>query len=115
METYRADVDMLVVTGGPAGAWSAAVLPGSSVESWCVSEEIPNATVHKACRCFRCGDLLTAKTLVVDRIIPGCDGGTYRRNNIRPECHSCSATRGGAVRRKPASKPKNRKPVPPPW
>lgn len=48
-----------------------------------------------ACRCFRCGDLLTVKTLTVDRIIPGCKGGTYRRSNIRPACLTCNRAIGG--------------------
>lgn len=44
----------------------------------------------KACRCYRCGDLLVFCTLTVDRIIPGRKGGTYRRNNIRPACGTCN-------------------------
>lgn len=51
-----------------------------------------------ACRCYRCGDLLHFDTLTVDRIIPGCRGGTYRRNNIRPSCADCNSKTGGAVR-----------------
>mgnify|MGYP003576165398 CR=1 FL=1 len=53
-----------------------------------------------ACRCYRCGKLLIFETLTVDRIIPGCQGGTYRRNNIRPACGKCNSETGGAVRRK---------------
>jgi hypothetical protein len=45
-----------------------------------------------ACRCFRCGILLTIETLTVDRIEPGRDGGTYRRENIRPACQPCNVT-----------------------
>lgn len=37
-----------------------------------------------SCRCYRCGVLLIVETVTVDRIIPGCQGGTYRRTNIRP-------------------------------
>lgn len=51
-----------------------------------------------ACRCYRCGLLLTASTVTVDRIIPGCRGGTYRRNNIRPACGDCNSETGGGVR-----------------
>lgn len=50
------------------------------------------------CRCYRCGDLLTFATLTVDRIIPGCRGGTYRRNNIRPACAQCNSETGGRTR-----------------
>lgn len=53
-----------------------------------------------ACRCYRCGNLLTVDTLTVDRIIPGCRGGTYRRNNIRPACGACNSETGGAERSK---------------
>lgn len=53
-----------------------------------------------ACRCYRCGVLLTVDTVTVDRIIPGAHGGTYRRNNIRPACGACNSSTGGSVRRK---------------
>jgi 5-methylcytosine-specific restriction endonuclease McrA len=51
-----------------------------------------------ACRCYRCGYLLHFGSLTVDRIIPGCKGGTYRRNNIRPACAACNSETGGACR-----------------
>lgn len=50
-----------------------------------------------ACRCYRCGELLHFNTLTVDRIIPGCKGGTYRRNNIRPACAQCNSSTGGKL------------------
>lgn len=53
-----------------------------------------------ACRCYRCGVLLTTETVTVDRIIPGCQGGTYRRNNIRPACGPCNSQTGGSLRGK---------------
>lgn len=74
------------------------------------------------CRCYRCGVLLVnpddhpgvdlqplfrvdlpgsyselAKPLTIDRIIPGCKNGTYRRNNIRPACGGCNSETGGAL------------------
>jgi hypothetical protein len=52
-----------------------------------------------ACRCYRCGHLLTVDTVSADRIIPGCRGGTYRRNNIRPACERCQSVVGGGTRR----------------
>lgn len=74
-------------------------------------------------RCYRCGGFLfnpddhegksriydvhvalgewsTADPLTVDRIIPGCQGGTYRRTNIRPACDLCNSETGGSTRRK---------------
>lgn len=53
-----------------------------------------------ACRCYRCGALLTADTVTVDRIKPGCQGGTYRRENIRPACGTCNSQTGATTRRK---------------
>lgn len=50
-----------------------------------------------ACRCYRCGVLLTAETVTVDRIIPGCQGGTYRRTNIRPSCQPCASLTGAVL------------------
>lgn len=41
-----------------------------------------------------------AHPLTVDRIIPGCQGGTYRRNNIRPACGDCNSETGGALSRR---------------
>lgn len=40
---------------------------------------------------------LLDRPLTVDRIIPGCKGGTYRRNNIRPACGGCNSETGGAL------------------
>lgn len=39
----------------------------------------------------------TLRELTIDRIIPGCKGGTYRRNNIRPACGGCNSETGGAL------------------
>lgn len=68
------------------------------------------ADVPGLTRCYRCGRLLynpdaapadTADLLVltVDRIIPGCMGGTYRRSNIRPACGPCNSSTGNLARR----------------
>lgn len=65
----------------------------------------PTKLGELACRCYRCGSLLTFYTVTVDRIIPGCRGGTYRRNNIRPACGSCNSETGGAQRGKTKDRP----------
>ena len=44
--------------------------------------------------------VLSTYPLTIDRIVPGCQGGTYRRNNIRPACGTCNSETGGATRRK---------------
>lgn len=48
----------------------------------------------KQAPCWECGTAVTFDTMRVDRIIPGEDGGTYRRNNIRIHCGSCSGRQG---------------------
>lgn len=53
-----------------------------------------------ACRCYRCGSLLTVVTVTVDRVVPGCRGGTYRRDNIRPACARCNSETGAVIRRR---------------
>lgn len=69
------------------------------------ASDVPDFT-----RCYRCGLLLhnpdthpnyasLTPPLTVDRIIPGCQGGTYRRNNIRPACGDCNSETGGSTRR----------------
>lgn len=50
------------------------------------------------CRCYRCGRVLTADTVTVDRVVPGCRGGRYVRSNIRPACAGCNSETGGKVR-----------------
>jgi len=83
VQTYRADADVTLILGG-------LVFPVP------LGEGIP------ACRCYRCGRLLTADTVTVDRIVPGCQGGTYRRNNIRPACGTCNSSTGATTRRRKA-------------
>lgn len=43
------------------------------------------------CQCWECSTLLTIETIHVDRIQPG---GSYRRDNIRPHCPTCSHKQG---------------------
>jgi 5-methylcytosine-specific restriction endonuclease McrA len=79
MHVYRADQDATV-----AGEGKNAVVVA-----------VPKGEGTPAVRCFRCGILLTLLTITVDRIIPGCQGGTYRRTNIRPACSKCNNEIGG--------------------
>lgn len=105
--TYRADFDLLVsrtldTYDGEHQVHVYPVSPGSA--------PMPDEAVVPACRCYRCGRLLHAEvtlpdgtvvesTLTVDRIIPGAQGGKYRRDNIRPACSPCNSSTGGATRR----------------
>lgn len=89
VETYRANVNAITILG--------AVIPVNDTLVFVDVDPEP------ACRCYRCGTLLTVDTVTVDRIIPGCHGGTYRRDNIRPACGPCNSETGGALRRKAAA------------
>lgn len=47
--------------------------------------------------CTYCGCTLTFETITVDRIIPGCEGGTYKRGNIQPSCSFDNSSEGGRL------------------
>lgn len=86
VETYRADVDLVTYEHGGVGTWAV-----GAPDPWVGLQR------KTACRCYRCGRLLTVDTVTVDRIIPGCKGGTYRRSNIRPACEDCNSETGGGL------------------
>lgn len=45
-----------------------------------------------------CQGSVTLTTISVDRFpVPGCEGGTYRRGNIRPACAPCQCRQGGQL------------------
>jgi HNH endonuclease len=48
--------------------------------------------------CYRCELVMFADEFEVDRITPGCRGGTYARDNIRPACGPCNRETGNAIR-----------------
>lgn len=85
--TYRADTDVMPVEVMVADVGPLTVLV-----------PVPLGLGEMVCRCYRCGALLTVETVSVDRIVPGCQGGTYRRDNIRPACESCNSITGGGTR-----------------
>lgn len=80
--TFRADVD----------AW-----PCSFVGP-VYATPVPRGAGVPACRCYRCGALLTAETVTPDRIVPAARGGTYRRSNLRPACLGCQSLTGVEIR-----------------
>lgn len=80
VETYRANVDL--------PDFPDAEIYGSG---------IPLGHGQAACRCYRCGVLLTVDTVTADRIKPGVEGGTYARTNIRPACGKCNSSTGQAL------------------
>ena len=91
VETYRANMDMSVAKPGVVERVERLAPTGLRLN---LSED---TIVVPACRCYRCGTLLTVETVTVDRIIPGCQGGTYRRSNIWPACGSCNSETGGKL------------------
>lgn len=88
VETYRSDYNVSpnAELDGHVARWPLRDAPADSLPT---------------CRCYRCGTLLTLDTVTVDRIIPGCQGGTYRRTNIRPACSRCNSETGATVRSRP--------------
>lgn len=75
VEHYRANVDL-----GPDGT------------------EVSVGQGQAACRCYRCGCLLTVDTVTVDRRIPGIEGGSYwDRMNLRPACGFDNSSTGGLL------------------
>jgi len=86
VQAYRANRDVVVID----------LFHGPLV----VEVERGTEAAEPACRCYRCGVLLTAHTVTVDRIKPGCQGGTYARTNIRPACGTCNSSTGATTRRK---------------
>jgi hypothetical protein len=54
---------------------------------------------EKADCAFGCGTVVSLDTITVDRFpVPGCQGGTYARGNIRPACSPCNSSRGAVLR-----------------
>lgn len=50
------------------------------------------------CAFPHCPELLTLATITVDRwVTPGCQGGGYRRENIRPACATHNYGEGYAI------------------
>lgn len=45
--------------------------------------------------CTFCAVPMLPEDATVDRIVPKCKGGTYRRDNIRPACKPCQDEQGG--------------------
>lgn len=90
VQTYRADVDVITLdVAGRMLTLEADVREGLGAlygDGW-----------RMACRCFRCGRLLTVDDVTRDRIIPGVEGGRYRRDNLRPACSFDNSSTGGSL------------------
>lgn len=97
VEAYRADVDVSVARTTENRVFD--------VQQYNPRLDGCGYVREAACRCYRCGKLLSADTVTVDRIVPGCtktkmfpNGGTYVRWNIRPACGPCNSETGGGLR-----------------
>jgi len=51
----------------------------------------------ESCPCVHCHVQVTYDTVEADRIIPGSQGGSYRRDNVQPSCRSCNLERSDKV------------------
>lgn len=47
--------------------------------------------------CTFCAVPMLPEDCTVDRIVPGCRGGRYTRDNIRPACTPCQLEQGGEL------------------
>lgn len=83
VETFRADVDQR---------------PGAATFGLREWDGVPRGEGVPACRCFRCGVLLTVDTVTADRVQLGMHGGRYTRDNLRPACSPCQTHQGNEVR-----------------
>lgn len=85
VEHYRADVDGHV--------WRSLTDETQIIDIF----PVPLGEGEPVCRCYRCGCLLTVETVTADRRVPGCEGGTYKRDNLRPACGTCNSSTGGRL------------------
>ena len=65
---------------------------------WLLATFSPKLGPDEAWCEFNCGNIVNLLTITVDRYpIPGCRGGRYTRDNIRPACASCNSEGGGRL------------------
>lgn len=108
---WRADVDLVTVdqfvelcqafTQDNPGPRIAAGAELGSIRTFGVPTDwiaVQRGLGQPACRCYRCGRLLTKETATADRIKPGAEGGTYAFPNLRPACGSCNSITGNEYR-----------------
>ena len=124
IQTYRADVDVLVIPRGATGGPEAELL-GDYLDRLLQDPEtkrqvhyqhaddldgphvwtVPRGLGEGACRCYRCGRLLWFCTVEVDRIHPGWKkskkyprGGPIAGKTTRPACERCNKITGNEDR-----------------
>lgn len=98
IEHYRANTDVVRVEYADGTVVNE--VPVVGIDEW-IDEVVRcsfvvSALRMPACRCYRCGCLLTVETVTVDRRIPGAEGGSYfDRMNLRPACSFDNSSTGG--------------------
>lgn len=103
LQEYAADVRLIRVTWRDGFTYVVESLDDDHLDAirlgYADTEELPTA------RCYRCGLLLAdlgdqsdPHHITVDRIVPGFQGGTYRRTNIRPACGAHNSETGAKAR-----------------
>lgn len=96
LETYAADRPLIRLTFDD-GREIVDHFVEESLEQCLGYADVVGAETVPTARCYRCGCLLHFDTLTVDRILPGCLGGTYKRGNIRPACAKDNSETGGRL------------------
>lgn len=99
LEIFAADKKLVRITWWDGRVEVDTLVLGAETLLRMFPESVISAVEVPTCRCYRCGKLLWFETLTVDRVIPGCKGGTYRRNNIRPACSGCNSETGAPLAR----------------
>ena len=119
IETYRADRDL--ITKKPKDPWpiDLGTLGGDYgqytylISTDAIVVDVPLGKGQPACRCYRCGTLLTIDTVTVDKIFTKPEGGNYntpgqdrrdRKTNIRPSCNDCQIKTGAPLAAQSRSK-----------
>jgi 5-methylcytosine-specific restriction endonuclease McrA len=66
-------------------------------KQWLLDQFGDGTTAPCSLKLAGCAEVVTIDTISVDRILPGCQGGTYRRTNIQPACGSCNSKHGAQL------------------
>lgn len=119
IEAYRADRDLKFFPGSVDAPGWGSFMDGKH-ETYVITSDgvlcdVPRGEGEPACRCYRCGTLLTIDTVTVDKIFTRPEGGTYRTptqdrrekaTNCRPACNDCQITTGAPLASQSRSKKK---------
>ncbi|AXF51636.1 HNH endonuclease [Mycobacterium phage Constella] len=74
-----------------------------NLKRWMMRAHALDTPNGKIILCGECGIELTEETVTIGHWpVPAYLGGTWTRNNVRPECFECNAGEGSAMSRLPA-------------